>query len=204
MKHLLIMMAVAMATLGCACEPRGGQTPGAGGGGPAATGATGNPATPAAAAPTQGAQQTPPAAATPTTPAPPAEIDWSTVAPAPEREARNALFGIVRQLALKRVEDTGSDVLSYTPGSGPEDRVGYNYALVTVFGETWEITPAHWLGLFHVVEQWQATRGEPYMIRPMPDARYGDGETSERGDLLFAFVVEDREAKSLKVVWDRQ
>lgn len=194
-------MAVALATFGCACEQRGGQaTGGAGGGNP--RGASANPAAAAPSAPAQGAQQTPAAAAT--TPAPPAEIDWSTVAPAPEREARNALFGIVRQLDLKRVEDTGSDVLSYAPQSGPEDAVGYNYALVTVFGDTFEVTPAHWLGLFNVVEQWQATRAEPYMVRPMPDARYNDGETSERGDLLFAFVVEDREAKTLKVVWDRQ
>lgn len=202
MKHLVMMMAVAMATFGCACEPRGGQTAGAGGaGGPAASGATDDSATPAAAAPTQGAQQAP-AAAPP--PAPPAEIDWSTVAPAPERDARNALFGIVRQLDLKRAEDTGSDVLSYAPEVGPEDTVGYTYALVTVFGDTFEVTPSHWLGLFDVVEQWQATRDEPYMVRPMPDARYGDGETSERGGLLFAFVVEDRQAKTLKVVWDRQ
>jgi hypothetical protein len=144
------------------------------------------------------------APAPPGAPTAPAEIDWSTVAPAPERDGRLALYGIIRQMDLKRFEDTGWDILSFEPGAGPSDRLANVYSPVTVMGDTFEVTPSHWLAIFNTVDGWRAKRGEDFMARPMPDARYGDEERSERDDLIFAFVVEDRAAMTLKVVWSRQ
>lgn len=198
MRHLLITLAAALFAFGCACEQRGGTSAPAAGGVGAGTERSGG-----SAAPAQGRAQAPATAAR-AAPAPATEVDWATVAPAPERQARNALFGIVRQMDLSGVEDSGAEVLSFNPETGPEDSAGYGHSPVTVLGDTFDVTEAHWLALFDLVERWQVSNPEGFKVRPMPDARYGDGETSERGDLLFEVMVEDRQEKTLKFMWERR
>lgn len=195
---ILTALLAALTTPGCDQQTGGAAGPAPAPAQPATGAAEGaGAAAPPTAAPT-------PAAPAPTSPAAPAAIDWSTVAPAPERDARLALYGIIRQIDLKRYEDTGWDIVSYDPASGPTDRLANVFSPVTVLGDTFAITPSHWLAICDLAESWPAQRGENYMARPMPDARYGDGETSTRGNLVFAIVVEDAAEKTLKFVWSPQ
>ncbi|MFG0284231.1 MAG: hypothetical protein ACF8R7_07390 [Phycisphaerales bacterium JB039] len=130
-------------------------------------------------------------------------IDWSGVTAGDEQDAKIAAYGIVRLLDLNRFEDSGWDVLSFAPGAGPQDRVGNSFATVTVDGINYEIDESRWLALYDEVWARQAEEPTGWILRPMPDARYGDGQRSERPDLIFGFVIEDRDTKSLKVVWQR-
>lgn len=131
-------------------------------------------------------------------------VDWTLFTAADEQAGKQVAYGIARIIDLERYEDVGWDIIRFTPGAGPEDRLGFSYATVVIDGQEITVNESRWMALYDLVEARQMNDPTGYIIETMPDSRYDDGERTKRGDLVFAFVVEDEDEKSIKVVWQRQ
>lgn len=131
-------------------------------------------------------------------------MDWTLFTAADEQAAKQVAYGVARIIDLERYEDVGWDIIRFSPGVGPEDRLGFSYATVTIDGQEITVNESRWMALYDLVEARQMDASTGYIIETMPDSRYDDGERTKRGDLVFAFVVDDEDEKSIKVVWQRQ